>query len=163
MNIKQRFDTKRCPRCNFKSSKSVNICPNCQLNYTKFDVATNKSAKQAIREGRKNNVIYRKGCPKDVSKFKLLLLTVFLGFTGAHLYRVGRYKRAVTYTVFFIIGLVYTIITSYIEITGYSLIWEVFYLLTAGWGAVMLLWIVDIFRVIFNRFKIPVSLPYVEK
>ncbi len=160
MNISQKFDTKKCPRCNFKTSKSANICPNCQLNYTKFDTATNEEAKRAISAGEHSRVVYRKGCPSDVSKVKLLLLTIFLGFMGAHLYYVGRRKRAIVYTVFFIIGLTYTLITTLLTITSYSFVLEIFYLLTLGWAVVIVMWFADIVHVIFNKFKIPVSLPY---
>lgn len=160
MSIKQRFDVKKCPRCNFKTAKSANVCPSCQLNYTKFDKATNAEAKRALSAGENNRVIYRKGCPSDVSKVKLLLLTIFLGFMGAHLYRVGRWKKAIFYSSFFLIGLTYAILSTVLTITTYSLVWEIFYILYLVWGAVILMWLIDIAHVIFNKFKIPVSLPY---
>lgn len=160
MNIKQKFDYKKCPRCNFKTAKSANVCPGCNLNYFKFDTATNAEAKRAIKEGDTNRVIYRTGQPNDVGKVKLLLLTIFLGFMGSHLYYIGRFKRAVFYTIFFIIGVVYSILSTIFTITTYSLIWELFYILYLVWGAVIILWIIDIVKVCFNKFKIPVSLPY---
>ncbi len=163
MNIKQRFDYKKCPRCNFRTAKSGIICPNCSLNYTKFDMATNLEAKDAISKGEKARVLMRKGCPTDVNRLKLTLLTIFLGFLGAHLYYVGRWKKAIFYTVFFMIGVAYSIITTSLTISSVNLFWELFYILYLVWGAVIILWIIDIVKVCFNKFKIPVSLPYNKK
>ena len=38
-----------------------------------------------------------------------------------------------------------------------GLVGELFYILVLVWGAVIFMWIVDIAKVCFNRFKIPVS------
>ena len=151
------FNNKRCPRCNTKVPLGVGVCPSCMLNFQKFDDATNKDAKIAIKQGEKNNVLMRKGCPKDVSKTKLLLLTIFLGFVGAHHYYVGRYKMGVFYTIFFIIGLINAILRTTINAAFTGIVLELFSLLVLVWGAVLFMWIVDISKVCFNKYKIPVS------
>lgn len=152
-------ENKRCPRCNFKVNKVAGVCPNCKLNYAKFDAATNFYAKQALREGDKERVLLRKGCPSDVSRAKLLLFTIFLGWCGGHLYYVGRYKMGLFYSAFCLIGIVNAIISAYFKVSPTSDLMQVFYLLVLVWGAVLVMWIVDIAKVCFNKFKIPVSLP----
>ncbi len=151
-------ETKRCPRCNTKVDKSMAICPYCQLNYQKFDMATNEEAKRAYAEKDNDRVLYRKGCPKDVKKWKLLLLAIFLGYMGAHYYYVGRRGHGIFYTIFFIIGIINAVLTHY-QYTYASDFGQIFYLLVLVWGVVVILWIIDIASIIFNRFKIPVSLP----
>ena len=58
MNTNQLFKNKRCPRCNYKTAKTAAICPQCQLNYTKFACATNAEAKEAFKSGEKSRVLY---------------------------------------------------------------------------------------------------------
>lgn len=147
---------KRCPRCNNKCEKSLIICPSCSLNFNKLDIATNKEAKKALNEKDYSRVVYREGCPSDVSRVKLILLTIFLGFVGAHFYYVGRYKKGILYTCSFIIGVVYSLINSNLNPSGDA--WEVFTLLAFVWAIVTFMWINDIIKVCLNKFKIPVSI-----
>ncbi len=153
------FKNKRCPRCNTKVPKEINICPTCQLNYDKFNNATNSEAKVAIHMDERERVLYRRGCPSDVSKVKLLLLTIFLGFTGAHHYYVGRTGKGIFYSIFFVIGVVNAILTTVLQSTPHGELWEIFTLLVLVWGVVIMMWLIDIADVILNRYKIPVSLP----
>lgn len=157
MNI---FENKRCPRCNTKMPKEIMVCPSCRLNFVKFENATNAEAKIALKMGEKDRVVYRKGCPKDVSRTKLTLLTVFLGFLGAHNYYVGKTHRGVFFTIFFIIGVINAIITNVLNLNPSGELWEVFTFLVLIWGIVLFMWIIDIAKVAFNKFKIPVSLPW---
>lgn len=149
---------KRCPRCDTKLEEEIVICPKCKLNFQKFDMATNYEAKLAYSESDNDRVLLRRGCPSDVKKWKLLLLTIFLGYTGAHNYYVGRNKRGIFFTVFFIIGIINAIFTIK-NITLNSDLGQIFYFLVLFWGIVIFMWIIDIIHIIFNRFKIPVSLP----
>lgn len=152
-----KFKNKKCPRCNFKVPRDVVTCPSCQLNYQKFETATNKEAKQALKQGEKSKVLYRKGCPKDVNKWGLFFLALFLGFMGAHLYRVGRNGKGAFYTVFFIVGFIYTIITNTLKLSPTGDLWQIFIVLVLVWGVVLIMWLVDVFNILFNQFKIPVS------
>lgn len=150
------FNNKRCPRCNNKMPIELVVCPSCQLNFQKFESATNKEAKEAIKQGEKERVLMRKGIPRDISKWKLLLWAIFLGFTGAHHYYVGRYKMGVFYTVFFCVGIINAVLTTFIQdLTGD--LYQIFYLLVLVWGAVLALWIIDIAKICLNKFKVPVS------
>jgi len=148
---------KRCPRCNAKTPVTAKICPNCQLNYEKFDTATNHEAKEAIHADEMDRVLMRKGCPPDIKRWKLLLMVIFLGFMGGHYYYVGRTKMGIFFTAFFLVGALNAVLTSFIGeyLTGEW--YQVFTILVLIWGIVVILWIVDIAKVIFNRFKIPVS------
>lgn len=151
------FKNKRCPRCNTKVPVEIVSCPSCQLNFQKFDTATNAQAKKAIREGEKDKVLMRKGRPSDVKLVPLLLLTIFLGFTGAHYYYVGRYKMGAFFSIFFGVGIINAIINALLNVTPTGDLYQVFTLLVLVWGVVLFLWICDIARVSFNKFKIPVS------
>lgn len=154
------FNNKRCPRCNTKMPNEMLICPSCQLNFNKFNGATNAEAKAAMRKGEKHNVLMRKGLPSDVSKIKLLLITIFLGFTGAHYYYVGRNKMGLFFSIFCGVGLINSIITALIETTPSGDLYQIFSLLTLVWGMVGIIWIVDIAKVCLNKFKVPVSRTY---
>ena len=135
-------------------------CPGCQLNFSKFNAATNAEAKAAMRNGEKDNILLRTGCPGDVSRIKLLLITIFLGFCGAHYYYVGRNKMGVFFSVFFGIGIINAILTVFLDSMPKGDLYQVFTLLVLGWGLVLILWIVDIAKVCLNKFKVPVSRMY---
>ena len=150
---------KRCPRCQRKMVASLKTCPYCSMNFEKFYTATNKEAKEALREGEKHKVVMRTGVPSDVKLYKLLLMSIFVGFVGAHHYYVGRKNMGFFYSIFFGVGIIYTILTIALNFDWTSEIGQFFYLLVMAWGVVIMLWIVDIAKVSFSRYKIPVSLP----
>ncbi len=150
---------KRCPRCNFKVEKEANVCPKCRLNYVKLNSATNEEARKALATGDKERVVYRKGCPSDIKKWKLLLITIFLGFFGAHHFYTGRKNWGIFYLAFCCVGVINVIISTFFRKVLFTEWYQVFYLLVAVWGVVVVMWIVDIFKVTINKYKIPVSLP----
>lgn len=135
----------------------LSSCPSCQLNFKKFYDATNSEAKQAMREGRKDEVLMRAGYPTDVKKWALILITIFFGFFGMHYYYVGRNKMGLFFTLAFFVGVANAIIGSMVSKTLSGFGWEIFYVLVLVWGAVIFMWIIDMAKVCFNRFKIPVS------
>ena len=148
---------KRCPRCNTKVESTLVICPDCKLNFQKFEQATNAVAKQKLKQGDKDQVLMRKGRPEDVTLWKLLLIAIFIGFAGGHHYYVGRYKKGVFYSVFFLIGLTYAVVTTMVENIAYTFAFELFYILVLVWGVVIFMWIIDVVNICFNKYKIPVS------
>ena len=151
------FKNKHCPRCNTKVPVEIVVCPNCQLNYQKFENATNSEAKQAIKMGEKERVLMRKGRPSDVNFASLLLITILLGFTGAHYYYVGRYKMGAFFTIFFAVGVANALINTLLKVTPTGDLYQIFIMLVLVWGVVAMLWIIDIAKVLLNKFKIPVS------
>ena len=148
---------KHCPRCNTKLPFNLQVCPNCALNFNKFNAATNRAAKQALKDGEKQQILLRTGVPTDVNKIKLLLITIFLGFTGAHYYYVGRKGFGIFFSVFFTVGRINAIITTSVQSLLKTEFYQVFTMLVLIWGVVLLWWLFDVFRVVFNKFKIPVS------
>ena len=148
---------KNCPRCEIKMDANLVVCPNCQLNFNKFNEATNAEAKEALKHGEKENVLMRKGYPTDVNKVAFILLTIFLGFTGAHYYKVGRYKMGIFFSFFFLIGVANAVLSIYKSTVFSGNMGKIFYLLVLIWGVVLLIWVFDIYKVCFNKFKIPVS------
>lgn len=151
------FKNKHCPRCNQKMPVEIVVCPECQLNFQKFETATNAEAKKAIRQGEKDKVLLRKGRPSDVNFVKLLLLTIFLGFTGAHYYYVGRNKMGLFFSIFFGVGVLNAVLSRVLNATPKGDLYQIFIGLVLVWGVVLFLWIIDISKVSFNKFKIPVS------
>lgn len=151
-------DKKTCPRCKQRCLIALTSCPNCQLNFSKFNEATNKEAKLAIREHRSEDCVMRVGCPSDIKKSKLLILTIFLGLVGVHNYYVGRFVRGIIFSLFFVVGVINTVLSFTIPNVMYNgEFGQVFYFLVLCWGIIIILWLFDIFNIIFNRFKIPVS------
>ena len=151
------FNNKHCPRCSTKMQKEAMVCPSCGLNYIKFNEATNKQAKDALSQGEKDRVLLRTGCPSDVKRWKLILMCVFLGYMGGHHYYVGRKYWGLFYTCFFLIGVINAIVTMFFPQVINTDAFQVFYLLVLIWGIVIVMWIVDIFKICFNKYKIPVS------
>ena len=152
------FENKHCPRCDYKMPKEAGICPSCRLNFEKFNSATNAQAKEALSQGETDRVILRKGVPSDVSRTKLLLLTIFLGFMGAHYYYVGRKKMGLFFSIFFVVGLVNAALQYFV--LPHNALFEIVALAALIWGVVILLWLIDIFKVALNKFKVPVSRDY---
>ena len=136
---------------------SLKTCPHCSLNFEKFYTATNKEAKEAIREGESHKVLMRTGRPDDVKLYKLLLLSIFLGFIGVHHYSVGRWKSGLAYSIFFIVGCVNGVLTSILESSIVGGAYAILELLVLGWGLVLILWILDVVKIILNRYRIPVG------
>ena len=148
---------KKCPRCQNKIMASLKTCPHCSMDFEKFYTATNKEAKQAIREGEKHRVLMRMGVPSDVKMYKLLLMSIFLGFLGGHHYYVGRWKMGLAYSMFFIIGCVNGVLTTLFKGSMVGGVFAILELLVLGWGLILILWILDVIKIIFNRYKIPVG------
>lgn len=148
---------KRCPRCGTKMSALSRVCTGCDLNFEKFESATNWSAKNAMRAGEADRVLMRTGCPTDVKRWKLLLMAIFLGFMGGHHYYIGRYKMGVFYTVFFIVGIVNAVITTFMSSVVNGDWYQILTVLTLVWGVVLIMWLLDVCKIVFNRFRIPVS------
>ena len=148
---------KRCPRCGNKVSAELALCPDCSLNFQKFDEATNKEAKLAIKLKENHRVLLRQGCPSDVKKWKLILIAIFLGFMGAHHYYVGRYKMGLFYSIFFVVGVVNAVVTTILKVMPTGDLWQIFTLLVLVWGAVLVMWIIDIAKILLNKYKIPVG------
>lgn len=150
---------KRCPRCNFKMNIALRKCGNCGLNYDKFEKATNTEAKSAFRMGEKERVLHTRFCPSDISKPIILSKCIFGGWFGLHYFDLGKKWKGLFQVLGLILAAVYAYCAGTLNIrSGYlgNLI------LVCGiiWMASFIIWMSDIFSIIFNKFKYPVSLPY---
>ena len=155
MSIKGR-KTKKCPRCGNECLLSQVRCDECDLLFSKVEEATNREGKKRLLRGQKEQVIFVKQYPKDVKKWKLILITIFLGLFGGHYLYVGRRKAGFTMLLyFFVVVFVGVIFNAYfLEVWGGNF-YSLFGPLT---GVYCLIWLNDIRRVCFNSFKIPVSI-----
>ena len=155
-------DFKRCPRCNFKSPIAMKKCGGCGLDYDKFASATNAEAKSAFRMGEKERVLHTKHIPNDVKKTDILFKCIFGGWFGLHYFSLGKLYRGIFQIIGLILSSVYTYFAVQLDIrTGY--IGNLLLFCGIIWVASFIIWIIDIFSIIFNKFKYPVSLPYSNK
>jgi len=61
------------------------------------------------------------------------------------------------FTIFFLVGATNAILVTLVNKTLTGFFWEIFSVLVLVWGAVIFIWIIDMAKVCFNKFKIPVS------
>lgn len=157
--MKIKSDYKRCPRCKFKTFKQMSNCGNCGLNFDKFAMATNKEGIDAVRKGEKERVVWTNKLPSDVNKWSLFFLTLFLGWTGAHLWKVGKFARAISHSIGLVLCGLYIILMQF-EMNNFT--YNLSNIAGTFWLVTFALAIIDIFEIAFNWFKVPVSLPYKE-
>ncbi len=145
----------RCPVCGAKFEKDR--CKYCHdVTAEKVLNASNLEAKKQRKKGLTENVVYSTTLPNDVSKKKLLLLTVFLGWFGAHNFYVGKNLKGLFYLVPMVLLLSLAAVSqfaSYINTTTPMLV--------IGYvcAVVAVLWFTDIVNILFKKFKVPVVLP----
>ena len=94
--------------------------------------------------------------PKDVDKWKLFFTALFLGFFGTHYAKVGRYKM-------FTYGVV-SAASIYIAVFLPQSWFNHQYLFLLMWALILpasvyaIIWIVSIFSILTNKFKVPISI-----
>ena len=151
----------RCPIC---GAKMVNkqLCPYCKVTDTDVNGASNKKVPEYRKAGNKDLIHYTTVLPKDVSRLKVILYTIFLGLVGVNHYYVKRPVRATFSAVstggsflIFILYLIMEFKTKFGE-GLFSLVYQIlFYCMAIN----VVLWILDMFGVLFRSFKVPVVLP----
>ncbi|MBQ7352135.1 MAG: NINE protein [Clostridia bacterium] len=150
----------RCPVCGAKLV-AKQVCPYCKITDTQILNASNKKVKEYRKTGNKDLIHYTNIIPNDVSRVKLLLFTIFLGWIGVNHFYIKRPIRAwfsviATVGSFSMMLVVMTIGQTIPTIaTILNLLYEVlFYSMAIN----VLLWVGDIFGCIFKSMKIPVVL-----
>ena len=144
-----------CPRCGLKSLATAENCPECGLVFSRLKIATNKDAKKKILRRDKDFIIMTNNLPSDVSRLKLLLLTIFTGIFGGHCFYVGRYLRGGLLLLNGLALILYVIFNdSLVSIDGGKLLAA----LTTIGGIIMLVWAFDLVCVIIKRFKVPIAI-----
>ena len=149
-----------CPVCGAKMVDDK-ICKYCGTTNAQVLGASNLKAKQALKQGNKQDVCYSKTMPSDVDKKKLMLLTVFLGYAGAGNFYVGKTVKAWVNLVSFVLGLTISIFLF----IGDKLNWgvEVWLQLALDFVCIfaaisLMMWFFDIVALLFKRYKVPVVL-----
>ena len=155
-------DYKKCPRCNTKVALNEARCAGCGLIFERLNKVTNRAGKLALKRKEYNKVIYVKKLPPDVNKVKLLLFAIFLGFFGVQYAKVGRNKMFCFSIISFVLLFIYTLlnflpfIPKWIFTDKYIGLILIFMTFPSAFAVIF--WFASIFQIIFNRFKVPVSI-----
>ena len=151
----------KCPVCGAKMVDGK-ICKYCNVTSEQVYEASNKAAKIAFKEKRNDDVCYTTDIPKDVNKTKLTLFTIFLGVFGVGSFYVGRlYKglySAITAGLLFVFSILDYLVLNGI-IGGKMVIGFISSLVVWLFIVNLLMWISDVFGLVFKTFKVPVVLP----
>ena len=153
---------KKCPRCNSKVHVDFGRCGNCGLNFIKFNSATAEEAKSAFRMGEKERVLYTKQVPSDINRLSFFITCLLGGWFGLHYFKLGKLWRGLFQLIGFGLGILYSYFTVKYNIRfGYL----ANLLLVGGiiWASSVIIWMMDTVRIVFKRFKYPVSLPYSDQ
>ena len=146
----------KCPICGCKMKEEI-MCPYCKITGHQVKEASNKEAKQRIKNKDTKEVYNSSYLPKDVNNTRLLLCALLGGFIGVHQMYVGKYKTGIFYAFGFMVPLIFFILSKYIFQTSAVLqtITVVGYALAA---IITFSWVSDIFKILFKSFSIPVVL-----
>ncbi len=154
--MRKKKDYKRCPRCDRKVPLHQPKCQHCGLIFARLSKATNDAAKKALRKKEYNKVIYDSVLPRDMNKWKFFFLTLFLGWCGGHQYYIGKTGKGITASVTF------AMIFASIWLPTWW--WNDFYLssvliiLILPFSFTAIFWIVAIFGILFNKYKVPIAI-----
>lgn len=151
----------KCPVCGAKIKHSQ-FCPYCKdVSVNQIRNASNKTAKQYLKEKRKSEVVFSDFIPQDISKKKLWLFTLLLGWAGGHLFYVGRKAKAWFYlaSISSTFGLVVLDLVNSALSWGQGFIINWFLSIASFCGAItFVLWAGDIISLLSGSFKVPVVL-----
>lgn len=150
----------RCPICGAKMRNG--FCEYCKIGEDQVTSASNKEAKKAFRTGvDKDKVVYSSTMPSDVNKVTLILLTVLLGYSGAAYFYVGKYARAWTMSVVWVVTIVFESLRTRVMSEALATNPWIYYtskLLLLLCAAFLLMWVADMINLIFHRYSVPVVL-----
>ena len=148
----------RCPICDARLEGGL-ICKYCKVTKEQVETASNKKVTEYRKTDKEDLVYFTNVIPKDVSRIKLILFTIFLGIFGVHLFYVKRYKRGLYAVISFSVALFLQIISMTVVGFRNVVALELFYEIMIGAFAFSLLfWISDIIGILIKRFKVPVVL-----
>lgn len=161
-NIFMKKNYKVCPRCKSKEDLQNPKCRVCGLVFDRLKSVTNKAGKKAIRKKEYNKVLYTTDIPNDVSRLRLLLLCIFLGWSGAHFAKVGRYKWFIFDMVAFFFALLYSIVIVFFAVSRETLdasyVGLILQLLSFPFAISVIVWIGSIIQILTKKFKVPVAI-----
>lgn len=145
-----------CPKCYGKIDRKQQRCKYCGFYLSELDGASNKQAKKALKSIYKDDVLYSTKVPYDVSKKKLLLFAVFLGMFGVHDFYVGKIWQGLFQCISFVGALIFGTILIAMNTIFDNIIQRLAEFWLIFQGLALIFWIWDIFKISFERFKIPV-------
>ncbi|HAJ77903.1 MAG TPA: hypothetical protein DCO89_02405 [Clostridiales bacterium] len=145
-----------CPKCYGRIKKDQNRCYHCGFNINQMQGASNKQAKKALKGIYKDDVLYTTEIPEDVSKKKLLLLTIFLGLFGANHFYVGKFWQGLYMCISSSLALVLAVVITALNLSSQTVIDKIFQFILIFQGVNLVLWLMSIVNVAFGRYKIPV-------
>ena len=143
----------RCPNCDSKIKNNLPVCSNCGTKVADINNASYEKALQVLQTGtlvQKEKIFYTYNTPKELSRKRLLWLTICLGIMGAQDFYVGKKKFGISKIASLVLGNI-ILILNYM---GYAMsFYSIGGLLIAY---PLLTWIYDIVRVCFKRYPFPV-------
>ena len=145
-----------CPICGCKMPNKT-MCIYCKITGDQVENASNKKAKERIKNHDRKEVYYSTTMPKDVNRTKLLLLTLLLGYLGIGNYYVGRYVKGLYSTLSWVIYLPFGITNAVLngKVPAFKLLSEIFAVFVM---IAIVLWVADTIAVIAKIYKMPVVL-----
>jgi hypothetical protein len=142
------------------------LCKYCGVTDDQVKNASNQKVKEYRKTGNTDLIHYTTVIPNDLKRWKIILYTVLLGWLGINHYYINRPVRATFSLVSTIssigimfLGLLIKISTRAGKI-AFNIFYEIFFYMMA---INVVLWVLDIFGVIFKSFKMPVVLPKKEE
>ncbi len=148
----------RCPICGSKMIQNK-ICKYCNITDEQILNASNKQVKQYRKLDMSDLICFSTVVPTDVSRIKLLLLTIFFGFLGINHFYVNRNVRAFFSLFNFVLAIIFFSLQLSIKTLKTVIIFRLLYeIVFVAMAINVILWVCDIINVIFYRFKIPVVL-----
>lgn len=149
----------RCPVCGAKLM-AKQICPFCKVTDSQILNASNRKVKEYRKTGNTDLICYSSVIPSDLSKLKVILYTIFLGFLGVNHYYILRPVRA-TFSLVSTVGSLGIFFLGFARIPEgiASQIYSVFYVILFFMMAInVVMWLADVLAVILRSFKVPVVL-----
>lgn len=158
----------RCPKCGAKIKTYELGCRKCGLRMSEIKEASFEKVDIARAEYQPEKVVYSSFFPSDLSKKKVLLLCIFLGWAGGQYYSTKRPIRAILMTLASILFLLTSSsmaltlqgLAGFLEPLGSWMLGTRFYVFPCMFGALcVIVWILDIIKICTKTFKVPVVLP----
>lgn len=146
----------KCPICGAKMI-GKQLCQYCKITDDQIINASNRKVKEYRKSYKSDQVYYTNVIPKDISRLKLILYTIFLGFLGIHHFYVLRPVRG-WFSMVTSVGSFLMILLSLTGVTKISIISIIFDILFLGFTINIIMWVLDIFSVLFKSYKVPIVL-----
>ena len=163
----------RCPNCGAKIKLKFGICPKCQTKISEIKEASFSLVRKARKEYEPEKVVYTTIFPKDLSFKNTLLMCIFLGWAGGHSYYVQRYFKAIMQSVLSAIFLFLVMpcacflkygSAGFLNPLAIFLLSTNLIVIPSICGAVaVMLWFLDLIKLLTRRFEVPVVMPEKEK